>query len=88
MKHKDDPSDVRAIVMLKFRRAHANPQEDQMDEDEVVLAMIKHEISKLDAAAQTAINERAATFRALVDEPDGFNAMAFALVGAELAARK
>lgn len=58
-----------------------------MSEEEVTLAVIKHEISKLSEDDQIAIAVRAQTLRNIAAEENGFGAMAFALVGAELAAK-
>jgi hypothetical protein len=56
-------------------------------EEEMTLAVVKHEISKLPEDAQIAIAARAQTLRNIASEENGFGAMAFALVGAELAAK-
>jgi len=58
-----------------------------MTEEEVTLAVIKHEISKLPEESRIAIEARAMTLRNIAAEENGFGAMAFALVGAELAAK-
>jgi hypothetical protein len=62
-------------------------KENSMTEEEVTLAVIKHEISKLPEQSQTEIAARAQTLRNIAADPNGFGAMAFALVGAELAAK-
>lgn len=58
-----------------------------MTQDEVTLAVVKHEISKLPKDDQIAIECRAQTLRNIASEENGFGAMAFMLVGAELAAK-